>query len=130
MQLNSTVQFTLVGVLLVLVGFFLMLNSDVDIFDASTGRQVSDGLVICQDTPWVTVIGNGTYLHSEKEWHLQDLAQHLVADFYVQPFSVVNVRAEENIKHEAVVHLSDAIKERLPDTKFLWQSYTEKGVAK
>ena len=101
------------AILLALVGFFFMLKKDEEVIEAYRAQKAPTGWTVCGGIPWVTIDENGLFKHSDREWELKELVQHLVVDFQEYPFDALNVRAENSVSHETVVRLTDAIKQQL-----------------
>lgn len=123
---KSSTQLAFLSVLLLVLGFYVIFAEQEEV----VGLEVLKGTPHYKvghwgNGPWVRVETNERFVHNNNVYELDELVQHLTYDYYEWPFQILKIIAEENIKHDILVRFSVAMKQKLPDTVFVWESYRE-----
>jgi biopolymer transport protein ExbD len=122
MQFQNNIQFGLLAILLALASFFFMLNTNetgLEVHRAAQGSTTRN----CGDIK-VTIHANGSFIHNHQTWGMDNLVKHIAVDYHEQPFSRIDVIADENVSHATVVALSSRVKRVLPDVILNWESFS------
>ena len=126
MLYKSSTQLAFLSVLLLVLGFYVVFSGEHEYAELQVRNNEPHRWWGCGDgTIRVRIETDQRLMHNGKTYEFSELVQHLIYDFHRHPFGVLNIEAEENVKHNTLVRFSDAVKQRLPDTEFTWESYSE-----
>lgn len=119
MQKLNPVNYALLAILLGLVGYFLLLQEN------EVGMEVHQVNVNSMHNfykhPVIIIRADHNHIFAGEEYTREQLVKRLFIHFYQQPFERLQINAHPDVKHEALVTLSNEIKTVLPETRFVWE---------
>lgn len=123
---KSSTQLAFLSVLLLVLGFYVIFSNQKEVVGVEVFKGTQHhGWACSYGSQWVRIESDNRFIHDHKEYGFDELVQHVTYDYYELPFDVLKIEAEENVRHDTLVRLSDGILQKLPDMKFAWESYSE-----
>ena len=125
-MLNNAISYSLIGILLAIVGFFTLLqNNDtgVQIRHTKTGNLGNS----CGLRPMahITVIGDDVYQHSNELYSYEELVFHLQIDNDKHLLEYIVITASDKMNSNSVVLITNELKQTFPEVEFNWRSKTD-----